>query len=219
MLDKKSESAAYLAVSPWVGPPTNLRPPCPYQKLNLNLNLSGCENCYRIDALKRDGLQSECQNGRPRSKSKSLRYMDPQTDRGTSIGESIVCGKKGPEFLPGLRIKPPRLVSALYADRYDCAGAFDRRPVSNGVPGKLNVSFLPSTASAIVGHRLRSLSKLGKHEEQLALQLIEIQGGLLRIDDRSLAGEAGGGRDSRGRSDYYDAGILTAPCELSRRVP
>ena len=26
--------------------------PCPYQKFHLNRNLSGCENCYRIDALK-----------------------------------------------------------------------------------------------------------------------------------------------------------------------
>jgi len=28
------------------------------QELHLNRNSSGCENCYRIDALKRDGLQS-----------------------------------------------------------------------------------------------------------------------------------------------------------------
>ncbi len=38
--------------------------PCPYEKLHLNRNLSGCENCYRIDALNRDE-QSERQNGRP----------------------------------------------------------------------------------------------------------------------------------------------------------
>jgi hypothetical protein len=31
----------------------------------LNRNLSGCENCYRIDEVKRDGLPSEGQNGRP----------------------------------------------------------------------------------------------------------------------------------------------------------
>jgi hypothetical protein len=42
-------------------------PRCSYQKYHRILNLSSCENRYRIDALRWVGVQSELQNGRRRT--------------------------------------------------------------------------------------------------------------------------------------------------------